>query len=199
MERQQAILDFWFGHVEETIVPSKRRARIWFGDDLEIDHQIKEQFNDDMQHAIAGEYDHWQQEPRGQLALIIMFDQFSRHLFRNSQQAYAQDQRALDICLAGMRHDDEHRLSLIERVFFYFPLLHVEDLKLQEQSVAIYQELANLALDETKVIYESFYKFAVHHYEIIRRFGRFPQRNDVLSRVSTESELQYLAEHHESE
>ncbi len=93
-----------------------------------------------------------------------------------------------------MEHNYDHELSLIERVFYYFPLLHSEHLAYQESSIRAYEILAELALPETKVIYESFFKFASHHYSIVRRFGRFPQRNDVLSRESTREEIEYLKE-----
>ncbi len=91
------------------------------------------------------------------------------------------------------KHED-HALSLIERVFYYFPLLHSEHLAFQEQSIRAYQLLVEMAFPETQIIYESFCKFANHHYNIIKRFDRFPQRNAILSRESTEEEIKYLKE-----
>ena len=123
-----------------------------------------------------------------------MFDQFSRHVYRDTPLAFAQDDRALAICTKGIQQDAEHSLSLIERVFYYFPLLHSEQINYQEQAIKAYQMLAEMAFSETKVIYDSFVKFANHHHAIIQRFGRFPQRNAILGRVSTEKELAYLRE-----
>lgn len=194
MQPYENILKFWFGQVEDTIVPSEKRARIWFGEDPDIDHDIKEQFNKVLLDTIAGEKEDWKSEPRGQLAMIIVLDQFSRHVYRSTPKAYAQDAISLDICINGIQKEVEHGLSLIERVFYYFPLLHSEDLTYQEQSLHAYQILADLAFSETRVIYDSFYKFANHHYSIIQRFGRFPQRNVVLGRESTAEELIYLQE-----
>lgn len=194
MEEIDRIVHFWFGRVEETIIPSEHRARIWFGEDPDIDIEIREKFNIDLEKAIDGAYDHWASSPRGQLALIIIFDQFSRHIFRNSPLAFSQDQKALQICVNGVRSETEHNLSLIERVFYYFPLLHSEQLDIQEQSVRAYRLLAELAFTETRIIYDSFVKFANHHYAIIRRFGRFPQRNAILGRTSSDMELTYLKE-----
>lgn len=194
IERAEEINKFWLGRVEETIIPSEHRARVWFGEDKETDAVIKQQFSPDLEKAIHGEYDSWQTVPRGQLALILLLDQFSRHVYRNTLQAFTQDPKALTICLQGMSEESDHSISLIERVFYYFPLLHSENLHHQEQSVRAYQILAELAFSETRVIYESFLRFANHHFSVIQRFGRFPQRNRVLKRDSTPEELVYLRE-----
>ncbi|OGO94216.1 MAG: hypothetical protein A3F41_03230 [Coxiella sp. RIFCSPHIGHO2_12_FULL_44_14] len=194
MEHYENILKFWFGHVEETVVPSENRARIWFGESPEVDTEIKEKFNPDLENAVRGRYVEWEKKPHGQLGLIIILDQFSRHIYRHAPQAFAQDDYALSICTQGMEKRNDHALSLIERVFYYFPLLHSEHLGYQEQSIRAYQMLVELALPETQIIYESFFKFANHHYSIVRRFGRFPQRNVILGRESTEDEKKYLQE-----
>lgn len=188
------ILKFWFGRVEETIVPSEHRARVWFAEDEATDQEIKNLFLEDLNRAVEGQYCEWENVPRGQLALILLFDQFSRHLFRNNIQAYAADSEALRICIDGIRQQNDHELSLIERVFYYFPLLHSENLSYQEQAIRAYQILSELAFSETRVIYDSFLKFAHHHYSIIERFGRFPQRNLILGRESREEEIVYLKE-----
>ena len=175
-------------------MPSENRARIWFGEDPEVDEEIKQKFDLDLQKAIRDEYEDWQEDPRGQLALIILLDQFSRHIYRNDPKAFSQDERALNICVNGIQNECEHNLSLIERVFYYFPLLHSEEPTYQEQSVRAYKMLTDLAFSETRVIYDSFLKFANHHYSIIKRFGRFPQRNMILGRASSSEELAYLRE-----
>jgi uncharacterized protein (DUF924 family) len=188
------ILRFWFGHVEESVIPSENRARIWFGDNLEVDREIKILFQDEFELGSRGQHVDWESSAHGQLALIITLDQFSRHIHRGTSQAYAQDDYALSICKQGMQRSDDHALSLIERVFYYFPLLHSENLSDQERSISEYETLIELAFPETQVIYESFFKFANHHYSIVQRFNRFPQRNRLLGRESTPGELQYLQE-----
>ncbi len=190
----QIILNYWFGHVEETVIPSETRARIWFGENEHVDKEIKSQFTKDLKNAILGKFTGWEKTSRGQLALIITLDQFSRHIYRNKATAFAQDDYALSLCTRGMEHEYDHSLSLIERVFYYFPLLHSEHLAYQESSVRSYEVLVELALPETKIIYESFFKFANHHYNIVRRFGRFPQRNIALGRESKAEEIEYLKE-----
>lgn len=193
MEPVDDVLKFWFGHVEETIVPSEERAKIWFSDSSDIDNEISERFRPVFEEMVVSERVCWSETPRGRLSKIIMLDQFSRHLFRNMPEAYDNDKRALETCLQGIHKEDDHQLSLIERVFFYFPLIHSEQLIYQEQGIIAYTVLSELAFDETKIIYESFLKFANHHYTIIQRFGRFPQRNSILGRTSTPEELQYLS------
>ena len=192
MQIYDEIINFWFGHVEETIVPSEHRAKVWFSDDSKVDQEIRDRFKGELDLLKDGDYGKWCSEPRGKLASIIVLDQFSRHIYRSTPLAFAQDDKALELCLQGVRQEQEHHLSLIERVFFYFPLLHSEKLVYQEQGIMAYNLLCELAFDETKIIYDSFLKFANHHYTIIQRFGRFPQRNIVLGRSSTDEELQYL-------
>lgn len=194
MESYEKILGFWFGQVEQTILPSEHRAKIWFAEDPEVDKEIRLKFVYDYKRCLDGGYNEWCTHPRGQLAQIIMLDQFSRHIHRNTSKAFAQDAKALEICLLGIDSEAEHHLSLIERVFYYFPLLHSELVRYQEFSLRAYQNLSELAFSETRVIYDSFLKFANHHYTIVRRFGRFPQRNKALNRESTEDEIRYLDE-----
>lgn len=188
------VLKFWFGRVEETIVPTEHRAKIWFGEDAETDQEIKWRFTEQLTAAMTGKLDAWEKTPRGQLALIITLDQFSRHIYRGTPEAFAQDPKALAVCLAGMKVEADHHLSLIERVFYYFPLLHSEDIVYQDKSLKAYHALIDLAFSETRVIFDSFFKFANHHYSIVQRFGRFPQRNVALNRKSTQAELDFLKE-----
>ena len=190
----EEILQFWFGRVEQTIVPTEHRARVWFAEDKAINAEIEARFSPVLTSAIAGNLSDWEQSSRGQLALIITLDQFSRHIYRDSSKSFSQDPQALSICLKGLREEADHSLSLIERVFYYFPLLHSEKTGYQEQSIRSYRTLVDLAFSETRVIFDSFFKFANHHYSIIKRFGRFPQRNKLLGRESTSAEETYLKE-----
>ena len=144
--------------------------------------------------AINGELDHWQSSPRSTLALIIIFDQFSRNIYRNKPEAFAQDNAALDLCLDGLDVEKDQHLSLIERVFYYLPLEHSENLTMQINSVRAFESLLDLALPETRPIFQNFYNHAITHYETIERFGRFPYRNLTLNRESTPEEIKYLNE-----
>ena len=192
MTRNEEILAYWFGHVEDTILPSEHRTDVWFGGKPEVDEEIKQKFSDDLKKAINNEYQEWEKDPHSCLALVILLDQFSRSIYRSKPMAYDQDQKALDLCLSGIQKEFDHALSLIERVFFYFPLMHAENLEMQATAVRAYQILVNLAFPETRGIFESFLDYAVRHYEVIKRFGRFPQRNEVLNRPATAEEQEFL-------
>ncbi len=191
-EKAQAILDYWFGHAETAVTPSEHRWQVWFGKDPNIDQEIKDHFEADFQLAVKGDYQSWANEPRGNLALIILLDQFSRVIYRGFARSFLQDDAALKQCLQGIEQQHDHFLSLIERTFFYMPLMHAESLEMQTLSVRAYQMLAALAFQETRSTYENFLVYAARHYEVIEKFGRFPQRNEVLGRPSTEAELEFL-------
>lgn len=197
MEKQaghdyRELLHFWFGSVEDTVIPSEHRARVWFGDNPQVDQEMKERFGHLHTLAIHGGLSEWEKTAHGQLALILLYDQFSRHLYRGTSKAFQYDMDALRICSYAVETQLDHQLSLIERVFFYFPLLHAESMKFQDLSVQCYHLLIDLALPETKVVYDSFLRFANHHAGVIRQFGRFPQRNQFVGRESTDDELAYL-------
>ena len=108
MERYQQINHFWLGDVETTIIPSERRAKVWFGDDATIDEKIRNEFYPDFCKVLDGEYHDWLEHPRGRLAQIIILDQFSRHIYRGLPSAYTQDQLASDICVRGIDKEIEH-------------------------------------------------------------------------------------------
>src|SRR5882762_6235373 len=102
MDRIETALHYWFGHVEETALPSEHRTWVWFSGDTLVDTEIKEKFSEDYQKALTGEHNDWQTTPHGLLAVIILLDQFSRHIHRNTAQAFAQDSKALELCLHGI-------------------------------------------------------------------------------------------------
>src|SRR5262249_54736054 len=146
---------------------------------------IKQKFYNDYIKAAQGDFIDWEQNPRSTLALIILFDQFSRHIYRNMPQSFEQDRKALDLCLRGIERQFDHMLSLMERVFFYFPLMHSENSEMQSLSLRAYEMLLTLSFQETRPIFEKFLDYAIRHHEIISRFGRFPYRNQILGRTST--------------
>ncbi len=123
---------------------------------------------------------------------MILFDQFSRHIYRDMAKAYENDPKALELCLKGVEQQFDHHLSLIERVFFYFPLMHSESIDMQSLSVRAFQMLVNLSFPETRAIFEKFLEHAIKHYEVVNQFSRFPSRNRVLGRPSTEAEVEFL-------
>lgn len=191
-ERVDAILHYWFGRVEETVLPSSNRNRIWFSGSAEVDNEIREKFGADLDKAILGEYEHWDERPRSSLALILLLDQFSRNIHRGTPMAFTQDQKALDVCVRGIERQFDHEISLIERAFYYMPFMHSENRDMQTTSVRAFKMLVDLSFPESRPTFESFHEFAVKHYELIEKFGRYPHRNHILGRESTEEEREYL-------
>ena len=191
---QASVLDYWLGQTQKDPMPTLERLRLWFGHIPGVEDDIKLKFFDVLCNAIRGKYKSWNASARGSLALIIIFDQLNRHMNIGSSSAYAYDERAQSICLAGLNLEINHELDLIERAFFYFPLLHAENIDLQDQSVDLYAQLLSVSMQEARPLYENFYQFAVFHRNMIHKFGRFPHRNEVLGRKSTIAELRFLTQ-----
>mgnify|MGYP003574908302 CR=1 FL=1 len=185
------LLNFWFGNPGFADLPNSDRTNLWFGENEAVKEQLK-LFVKEFDAAIAGELDEWSDTPRGRLALIILLDQFPRYLYRRTIKAFAYDDKAQELCMDGLQKKMEQSLTLIERVFFYMPLVHSEDPTNQEKSIRLYQELVSLSLRETTQIYQLFLAYAYAHFRVIKEFGRFPQRNKILGRESTEAELAFL-------
>lgn len=198
MEEKEEILKYWFGRIEETMLPTPNRTRIWFSDDQDIDDEIRLKFAKNIENAILGNYLEWEDSARGVLTLIILYDQFSRKIYRGTPLAFAQDHKALDLCLRGIERQFDHSISLIERAFFYFPLMRSENAEMQATAIRAYKILVDLSFMEVRSIFEQFLELALNRFDVIKRFGRFPQRNEVLNRISTEEEMKYLQEEYNS-
>jgi uncharacterized protein (DUF924 family) len=191
-DRIHSLLDFWFGDLGQADLPTSDRTNLWFGENDSLRDTLMHLFGQDYQDAIAGNLNHWAKTPRGRLALIILLDQFTRFLNRNSASAFVYDQKAQQLCLEGLEQEMDHSLTLIERVFFYMPLVHAEDNETQEQSIRLFQNLVSLSMTETTQVYQLFLAYAYAHFRVIKEFGRFPQRNSVLGRKSTAQEVAFL-------
>jgi uncharacterized protein (DUF924 family) len=176
------VLDFWFDY-DETGEPVFRD--IWFQTSDSFDQDIKARFEDHYHWAAEGHYDSLIRKPLGALTLVLLLDQVPRNLFRDSAEAFATDGQALKLSRKALlaRHDRE--LDWAQRMFLYMPFMHAEDLEAQERSVLLFSAIPVEACVES----------ALKHHAIIRDFGRFPHRNAVLGRPSTEAENAFLAEH----
>jgi uncharacterized protein (DUF924 family) len=169
--------------------------KLWWGKDEAIDTDLRERFGATLAAARRGELEHWADTARGRLALIIVLDQMSRNIHRGSPEAFAADARARALTHAGLERGHDRELAPDERVFMYLPLEHSESLAEQDQCVGLFRALADdvTALDpEQGKRYVYYLTFANSHREIIARFGRFPHRNAVLGRASTDEELAFL-------
>lgn len=186
------ILDFWFGFLPGPNFFPEEKMRIWFASTPEIDHDIQEMFFKDMINAKQGKYNSWRETPRGRLALILLLDQFSRHVYRGKPQAFMLDQMAKSLVLEGMQKGDDQRLYPIERAFFYLPLEHSENLDIQNLSVNSYRNLLAESPESIRPQMHDFLQSAIAHQQQIIRFGRFPYRNAILGRQSTPEETIFL-------
>lgn len=186
------LLDFWFGRPGMADLPTSDRTNLWFGDNAAVKQKMLQTFNGEFEAAIQGNLEEWSETPRGRLALIILLDQFPRYIHRSSSKAFSCDELAQRLCDEGLKDKMDQSLTLIERVFFYMPLVHAENQDYQEQSIKLYQDLVSLSMSETTQIYQLFLAYAYAHFRVIKEFGRFPQRNRVLGRNSTEAELAFL-------
>jgi len=171
------IIDFWFRELT---------PRQWFTDGgPDLDGRVRKQFGALVEAARRGALDHWAAAPRGLLALIILLDQFPRHVFRNLPAAYASDVRAQALARQGIDAGMDEELTFAERQFFYLPLMHAEDRELQALSVERFTALRDAA--------QAVLGFALGHRDTVTRFGRFPHRNKVLGRASSPEEEAFLA------
>lgn len=191
-DRVHELLNFWFGNLGSADLPTSDRTNLWFGENESVKKNMVHKFEKEYGEATTDGLHEWETTPRGRLALIILLDQFPRYIHRGSSLAFEYDAKAQELCASGLREKMDHSLTLIERVFFYMPLVHAEDSTTQEQSIRLYQELVNLSMSETTQIYQLFLAYAYAHFRVIKEFGRFPQRNSALGRESTDAELAFL-------
>ncbi len=186
------VLDFWFGPSGTATEIVGRQRKLWFAKSAANDQTVVDRFADTLVAATAGQLDHWTDTPRGRLALLIVFDQFPHHIHRDQSQAFATDPQALALSLAAIKVGDEPHLTPIERVFLYLPLEHAESNDMQDWSVSLYEKLADEAAIEERALFDDFLKYARQHRDVVARFGRFPHRNAILGRPSTDDELAFL-------
>jgi len=163
------VLEFWFGQ--------DRKA--WFEKNADFDEEIRRRFLSDYELGAAGMLASWKQAPASALALVVLLDQFPRNMFRDSARAFAADPLARDAARAIRNRGWDQAMTPDQRMFIYLPFEHSESLEDQELSLRLFADNPN-------------YEWARRHWEIIRRFGRFPHRNAALGRASTPEEMEFL-------
>lgn len=186
------VLSFWFGELDADGHPKRDRGSLWWKKDPNQDEALRERFGEDVTAALGGRRDDWAQTPRGRLALILLLDQLTRNIHRDTPGAFAGDARAVELCLEGLERGEDRRLPSIYRVFFYLPLEHAEDARLQARSCALFAKLADEVPERLRDEYQGYLDYAERHRVIIDRFGRFPHRNAILGRQPTVEELSFL-------
>ncbi|MGY0399207.1 MAG: DUF924 family protein [Ostreibacterium sp.] len=169
------IINFWFTEIQPAA---------WFKKDEAFDQLISDRFISTYYAAAHGELCHWRDYPQGRLAEIIVLDQFSRNIFRDSAQAFQTDNLAVILTQEAIKAKADKALSSTEKAFLYMPLMHSESLIIHQQAVEVFAQQG----------LESNYQFELKHQVIIKKFGRYPHRNKILKRTSTAEELAFLNE-----
>lgn len=187
-----AILDFWLGEGYASGWPSRDMGKQWFGGTPELDRQIADRFGAQVAQALAGGLREWEAAPLDRLALVILLDQFPRNIHRSKAEAFAGDERAQQLVSDGLAQGMDRQLPWVGRTFFYMPLMHAEDLAMQEEGVRRFRQLASEVPADLRVTVNSSLRFAEQHRDIIARLGRFPYRNNALGRTNTALEFEFL-------
>lgn len=169
----EAVIDFWFHGLE----PAQ-----WFRKDPALDTTIRERFGPLLEAAGRGELWQWRLSARGRLAEVIVLDQFSRNIHRDTPSAFARDPIALVLAQEAVANRIDRHLEVPWRAFLYMPFMHSESLLIHDEALGLFDQPG---LEENL-------RFERHHREIIERFGRYPHRNAILGRESTPEELTFL-------
>jgi uncharacterized protein (DUF924 family) len=192
----QDVCAFWIGETAASAETLQARNAMWFRGGAALDAELRERFGPLLEALadgpLAAEWAATSAQAR--LAALIVLDQFSRNVFRKTPRAFAQDRLALHLCKEGLARGEDRGLSETERVFFYLPLEHSEDIGDQDRAVALYTGLHAAARPGYEAFTLSTLKFAQDHRAAILGFGRFPHRNAILGRENTPEEREWLAE-----
>ncbi len=167
------VIQFWF----EEVGPDRH-----FVKDITLDKEIKDRFEKTYWEILDGTHDSLLKSAEGSLALVIVLDQFARNMFRDTPQAFAEDNLALQFAKKAIDSGFDQVISSEKQRFFYMPFMHSEDSLVHEEAVKLFEALGN----------ELTLKYEIMHKDIIDRFGRYPHRNKILGRESTPEELEFL-------
>lgn len=206
-EVSQTILEYWFSSLNDEVLLDRQSEPFstcfarWYGKQPAIDQEIRDRFEPILLAVtkdgarLDREVAAWQQAPLGLLALVVLLDQFPRNMYRDSARMYAHDDLALSVTTLAIREYEERTLTLVQRMFLYVPLMHAENLTLQQAMVAKFESLveqAALRSPQNKAFFEFALDYARRHLHVVQTFGRFPHRNAILGRTSTPAELAFL-------
>ena len=173
-ETAASLIAFWFN---EEIKP------LWYNSTPEFDQQLRDRFMSLYQDAAEGKLEEWEDNAEGALALVIILDQFPLNMFRKQKASFATEALSREIANRAIDHHLDIQLTDEQKAFMYMPFMHSETLADQDRSVALFND-AGLEFN---------LKFAEHHRDIVRQFGRFPHRNEILQRKSSQAEIDWLA------
>jgi len=188
----QDLLHWWFGQGTSAIEIAAEKQRLWFGYRPQQDAEARERFGALVEQALNGDLQDWAELPEGWLALVLLLDQLPRMIHRDTPRAFAGDERAQQLVRDGLAHGGDMLLSPIQRVFIYLVLEHAENLAVQDLAVAHFTALRDIAAEHEQALFRDFLDYAERHREVISRFGRFPHRNAILGRDSSDAEQSFL-------
>lgn len=171
--KHQDVLNFWFSEIDR---------KFWFVKDDNFDLEIRNRFLETYYQVKGGESSNWRQTAEGRLAEIIVLDQFSRNMFRGRPESFDGDFLALKLAQEAILVGDDKKLPIEQRAFMYMPYMHSEDRQVHEEAMKLFNQKG---LEENL-------KFEILHKKIIDRFGRYPHRNAILGRTSTDAEIEFL-------
>lgn len=187
------IAAFWLADSLESPEKAAARRDWWYKGGVPVDDEIRARFGDLVPRACARELMGWQDTPDGALALILLLDQFTRNLYRNTVEAYAGDPCAFDIVNATIDKGLDKALHPVARIWLYHPFHHSEDVAEQDRGLGLLRALRQEADPAWHAYVERSIKGWTRHRDIVAKFGRFPHRNDVLGRESTAEERAHMA------
>lgn len=183
MKSHQEILDYWFGDESDV---ARRQRELWFAGDPGVDADVGERFLAEVAAAERGELDHWREHPDAGLALVVLLDQFPLMIFRGQARGYRDGDLALPVARRLVERGFDRGYSPSRRLFAYLPFEHSESLADQELALELFGRIRHLPGMELA------YEYAIKHWQIVKRFGRFPHRNEALGRSSSAEELAFL-------
>ena len=192
MTPPEDIIEFWFGICDEDGGFDTSRQSSWWKKDPAFDDRIRSDFGELVQAASSGTLDAWAERPVDRVALVVVLDQFRRNIYRDTPDAFSADARALGLTLDGIDRGHDCAVAPMQRVFLYMPLMHAEELVIQDRGCALFANIAAEVAAPYRATYENNARYAIAHRDIIARFGRFPHRNRILGRVSTPEEIAFL-------
>jgi uncharacterized protein (DUF924 family) len=188
----EAVLDYWFGSPPQTEEELAQHVVRWFSGTPEVDAEITARFGSSVEAAVRGELAEWELTPRGTLALVLLLDQMTRNVFRNTPRMYAGDERARALTRRAFEDGTAKQLNYAERLFLSMPLLHSEELADQRRLAGLIDEIERDMPPLYAGMAPMHREQSAKYTDVIERFGRFPHRNELSGRKSSDAELEFL-------
>jgi uncharacterized protein (DUF924 family) len=192
IETISEIVTFWLGSSLDSPEAASDRRDWWYKGGALVDDDIRARFGHLIPAACAGELMAWQSTANGALALILLLDQFTRNTYRNTPRAYGGDACAFEVVNRAIERKLDTALPPVSRIWLYHPFHHSEDVEEQDRGIVLLNELRQEAASEWRAYVDRSIEGWTRHRDIVARFGRFPHRNAVLSRASTDEEYDFL-------